>query len=81
MWIYLSGQRNTFKTKLFFSDISRGEVINVLPFTNTAITFSLLGKYLLEAFKNCMSMSWVSKPFQGPWMPQVSGKHIVPISF
>ncbi|CAH0713615.1 unnamed protein product, partial [Brenthis ino] len=68
--------RNMIRGSIPKGDITRGEVINVLPFTNKAITFSLLGKYLLEAFKNCMSMSWVSKPFQGPWMPQVSGMHL-----
>lgn len=62
--------------KSMFLEITRGKVINALPFTNTVVTFSLLGKHLIEAFEHCMSTWWVAKPFQGPWMPQVSGKHL-----
>ncbi|CAH2094000.1 unnamed protein product [Euphydryas editha] len=65
--------RNMIRGSMSKGEITRGQIINVLPFKNTVITFSLLGKYLIDAFEYCMSTSWVSKPFQGPWMPQVSG--------
>ncbi|XP_023948199.2 apyrase [Bicyclus anynana] len=65
--------RNMMRGSIPKGDITRGEVINVLPFTNTVITFALKGKYLIEAFRNCMSNYWVAKPFHGPWMPQVAG--------
>ncbi|XP_046964139.1 apyrase-like [Vanessa cardui] len=68
--------RNMIRGSIPKGDITRGEVINALPFTNSVVTFSLLGKYLIDAFKNCMSTSWVAKPFQGPWMPQVSGMRL-----
>ncbi|XP_045454294.1 apyrase-like [Melitaea cinxia] len=65
--------RNMIRGSIPKGEISRGKVINALPFTNTVLTFSLLGKHLIEAFEHCMSNWWVAKPFQGPWMPQVSG--------
>ncbi|XP_045770767.1 apyrase-like [Maniola jurtina] len=65
--------RNMMRGSIPKGDITRGDVINVLPFTNTVATFALQGKYLIDAFRNCMGNYWVAKPFQGPWMPQVAG--------
>lgn len=65
--------RNMIRGSIPKGEISRGAVMNVLPFTNTVVTCSLLGKYLIQAFENCMSSFWVVKPFQGPWMPQIAG--------
>ncbi|OWR55136.1 apyrase [Danaus plexippus plexippus] len=69
--------RNMIRGSIPKGDISRGDIINALPFTNKVVTFSLLGKYLIEAFRNCMTNYWVYKPFDGPWMPQVSGIRVV----
>ncbi|XP_072934338.1 apyrase-like isoform X2 [Epargyreus clarus] len=65
--------RNMIRGSIAKGDITRGVLINALPFTNTVTTFTLRGKYLLEVFKRCMKNYWVAKPFDGPWMPQVAG--------
>ncbi|XP_045522524.1 apyrase-like [Pieris brassicae] len=65
--------RNTIRGSLSKGEISRGDLINTLPFTNDMVTFVIPGKYILEAFKTCTTSAWVRKPFSGPWLPQVAG--------
>ncbi|XP_041971871.1 apyrase-like [Aricia agestis] len=65
--------RNMIRGSIPQGVIRKSDLINTMPFTNNVTTFSLPGKYLIEAFKLCTTNFWVWKPFQGPWVPQVSG--------
>ncbi|CAK1541700.1 unnamed protein product [Leptosia nina] len=65
--------RNTIRGSISKGDISRGGLINTLPFTNDMVSFIVRGEHLIEAFKITTSNAWVRKPFQGPWLPQVAG--------
>ncbi|CAH2052262.1 unnamed protein product, partial [Iphiclides podalirius] len=65
--------RNMIRGSLAKGDITRGDIINVMPFTNKVVTIALPGRYLIDVFKTCMTNYWVAKPFSGPWMPHVSG--------
>lgn len=68
--------RNMIRGSIGQGNITRGAVINTLPFTNEVVTFTLLGKYLMEALERCFTNYWVHKPFNGPWMPQVAGLQV-----
>ncbi|XP_013142601.1 PREDICTED: apyrase-like isoform X2 [Papilio polytes] len=65
--------RNMIRGSLAKGDITRGSIINTMPFTNQVVTMSLPGRYLIDVFKTCMTNYWVEKPFNGPWMPHVAG--------
>ncbi|XP_013167426.1 PREDICTED: apyrase-like isoform X2 [Papilio xuthus] len=65
--------RNMIRGSLAKGDITRGSIINTMPFTNQVVTMSLPGRYLIDVFKTCMTNYWVAKPFSGPWMPHVAG--------
>ncbi|XP_059051147.1 apyrase-like [Achroia grisella] len=68
--------RNMIRGSIGSGNITRGAIINTLPFTNEVVTFRLLGKYLVQALERCLKNYWVFKPFNGPWMPQVAGMQI-----
>ncbi|XP_045503450.1 apyrase-like [Colias croceus] len=65
--------RNMIRGSIEGGEITRGELINTLPFGNEVVTFIVKGKYLIETFKICTTNAWVKKPFQGPWLPQIAG--------
>ncbi|XP_068623877.1 apyrase-like [Battus philenor] len=65
--------RNMIRGSLAKGDITRGAVINIMPFSNKIVTLALPGRNLIDIFKTCMTNYWVAKPFEGPWMPQVAG--------
>ncbi|XP_026314189.1 apyrase-like [Hyposmocoma kahamanoa] len=65
--------RNMIRGSIPKGDITRGSIINTLPFTNKVVSFKLLGKYLVEALEICMTTYWIKKPFNGPFMPHISG--------
>ncbi|XP_013184063.2 apyrase [Amyelois transitella] len=65
--------RNMIRGAIGQGNITRGAIINALPFTNKVVTLVLPGRYLVEALEHCMDMYWEEKPFKGPWMPQVAG--------
>ncbi|XP_053617425.1 apyrase-like [Plodia interpunctella] len=68
--------RNMIRGAFSRGNITRGAIINALPFTNKLVTLSLPGRYLVEALAHCMDMYWEAKPFNGPWMPQVAGMRV-----
>ncbi|CAG5022744.1 unnamed protein product [Parnassius apollo] len=65
--------RDMVRGSLSKGEITRGAIINTLPFTNKVVTFALPGRYLRHIFKICMTNYYVAKPFNGPWMPHVAG--------
>ncbi|CAG5022756.1 unnamed protein product [Parnassius apollo] len=65
--------RNTMRASLAKGEITRGAIINTLPFANQVVTFALPGRYLLDVFKLCMTKYYVANPFNGPWMPNIAG--------
>ncbi|KAL0818357.1 hypothetical protein ABMA28_008835 [Loxostege sticticalis] len=69
-------QRNMLRGSISKGDVSRGAIINLLPFTNKVSTVELQGKYILEALRKCLTVNWVPKPFTGPWMPQIAGMKV-----
>ncbi|CAK1590241.1 unnamed protein product [Parnassius mnemosyne] len=65
--------RNMMRGSLAKGEITRGAIINTMPFSNKVFTFAIPGRYLLDVFKMCMTNYYVAKPFNGPWMPHVAG--------
>ncbi|XP_049879457.1 apyrase-like isoform X2 [Pectinophora gossypiella] len=68
--------RNMIRGSLPKGDVTRGSVINVLPFTNKVVTFVLQGRHLVEAFENCFTNYWSFKPFNGPFLLQIAGMKV-----
>ncbi|KAJ2937379.1 hypothetical protein O0L34_g1973 [Tuta absoluta] len=65
--------RNMIRGSLPKGEITRGGVINTLPYGNEVVTFVLQGKYLVEVLETSLKKYWVFKPFNGPHMPQIAG--------
>ncbi|XP_050679623.1 apyrase-like [Leptidea sinapis] len=65
--------RNMIRGSIPKGGITRGELLNTLPFTNSVVTFLISGRYLIDTFKICMTNFWQRNPFSGPWMPQIAG--------
>ncbi|CAG9104866.1 unnamed protein product [Plutella xylostella] len=54
-------------------DITRGDLITTLPFSNQIVTLALKGKYLVQAFEKSFLHMWSEDPFASPSLTQVSG--------
>ncbi|XP_048482466.1 apyrase [Plutella xylostella] len=54
-------------------DITRGDLITTLPFSNQIVTLALKGKYLVQAFEKSFLHTWSEDPFASPSLTQVSG--------
>ncbi|XP_028167770.1 apyrase-like [Ostrinia furnacalis] len=69
-------QRNMLRGSISKGDITRGGIMNMLPFTNKFWTMELQGKYIVEFLQKCLTSSWGTDPWSGPWMPQISGMQV-----
>lgn len=69
--------RSNMRASIPKGNITRGTVINVLPFNNNVMSFILRGQYLREAIDRTLTNYWVKKPFVGPWIPHVAGLKLV----
>lgn len=67
--------------KFMFSDITRRNIINVLPFTNLVVTGKLQGKYIVKYFQFSLNNAYVKSPFSGPYLVQVSGTNNIDTDF
>lgn len=69
-------ETNNIRTSLSKGDITRGGVINVMPFTNKIVTFTIQGRYIIDALQRSVRDPWVAKPYAGPHTPMISGMKV-----
>ncbi|GBP31304.1 Apyrase [Eumeta japonica] len=65
--------RNAIRNNILKGTITRGDVINAVPFSSKVQTFALKGEYLRQTFEYCVTSAWTQTPFNGPSLPQVAG--------
>ncbi|CAK1590242.1 unnamed protein product [Parnassius mnemosyne] len=70
-------QRSNINALVPKGSITKGLIIELFPYYDFVETFKLKGIYILKALERSVSELTSTVPFEGPWLLQVSGLHVI----
>ncbi|XP_045770763.1 apyrase-like [Maniola jurtina] len=69
-------QRGNIRAPIPSGPITKGTIVELLPFNDRVELFELQGKDVLLALERGVSDAWAMNPFKGPYVLQVSGLQV-----